>query len=156
MSEHRPDLEEAAEIVARMGDATLLRSVASVIVGFIVVTLGSVIAGRALVSLFGVVPGEPMAGGFVVASLLSRFAVAALAGLLTARAAPHRPFLHAGILAGLLAFLALVALAGLRAAGAEGLEGPPWYPGAMTLVGPAGALLGGWLGTLRRVRRATA
>ena len=35
-----------------MGDATLLRSVAAVILGFVVLTFGSVITGRLLGSIF--------------------------------------------------------------------------------------------------------
>lgn len=137
---HRDELDEAAEIVASMSDATLLRSVAAIIVGFVVLTLGSVAAGRALVAATGLDAGAAPDTAYVALSLGSRFLMAVLAGYLTARAAPRRPLAHGLVLAGIVAFLALVALWGLRAAGV--VQDPPWYPGAMVFVGPGGVLAG--------------
>jgi hypothetical protein len=144
------DLERAAEIVAGMGDATLLRSVAAVIVGFVVLTLGSVAAGRLIVGATGIQPDADMTSGFLIGSLVSRAFVAVIAGYLTSRAAPKKPFLHGLALSGMVAFLAAVALIGLRAAGTGG--DPQWYPVAMLFVGPLGVILGASIGQ-RRVAR---
>lgn len=141
----RQDLDEAADIVARMGDATPLRSAAAVIAGFVVLTIGSVIAGRVLVGAMGVEAGVSPSGGFVAWSLVSRFAVAILAGYLTARAAPRAPLAHGMALAGLVIFLALAAMWGFSAAGV--VQEPAWYPTAMLFVGPAGVLAGAALRT---------
>ena len=142
-AERRSDLDEAADIVARMGDATLLRGVAAVIVGFIVLTFGSVAAGRIVVGASGLEPGTTPTDGFLAWSLVSRFAVAMLAGYLTARAAPRAPLAHAMALAGLVVFLALAAMWGLSTAGA--VQDPAWYPTVMVFVGPGGVLAGAGL-----------
>lgn len=138
------DAERAADIVAAMGDATLLRSVAAVIVGFVVLTLGSVGASRLVGSVTGVEAGPGLQASldrsFFGLNLGSRLLVAVLAGYLTARAAPRRPFLHGLALAGLVTFFGLAAIAGLNAAG--GAAGPAWYPWAMLVAGPGG-ILGG-------------
>ncbi len=136
----RPELDRAAEVVARMGDGTLLRGVAAVLVGLAVVTIGSVAAGRAVIALTGMGPEASPTAGFLAASLATRLLVAGLAGYLTAKAAPRAPLAHAGALAGVLVLLSVAAIAGLSAAG--GLEDPTWYPTAMLFVGPAGVLAG--------------
>jgi len=137
------DTERAAEIVAGMGDAGPLRSVAAIVVGFIVLTFGSVIASRILLGVTGPASGASPSNAFLAWSIGSRLLAAVAAGYLTARAAPKAPFLHAGILAAVITFMALAALGGLTAAGA--IEDPAWYPTAMVFVGPAGVLAGGWL-----------
>ncbi len=142
-AEGRGELDEAAEIVARMSDATLLRSVAAIVVGFIVLTLGSVAAGRVIVGALGQEAGAPVGRAFLAWSLGSRLLVALLAGYLTARAAPRRPFAHGAALAGVLAFLALAAVWGLSSAGV--VEDPAWYPAAMVFLGPVGVLAGAGL-----------
>jgi len=47
------ELEQAADVVARMGDATFLRSAAAVVLGFAVLTMASVAAGRAIIAATG-------------------------------------------------------------------------------------------------------
>lgn len=138
------DVDRAAEIVASMGDATLLRSVAAVIVGFIVLTLGSVVAGRTIVAATGIQPGDAITAGFLSANLASRLLVAAVAGFLTSRAAPKKPLLHGAVLAGVVAFLAVAGLIGMQAAGT--VEDQGWYPVAMLFVGPLGVLAGAAIG----------
>ena len=148
----RPDLDEAVETWSRMNDASILRSVAAVILGFVVLTLASVLTGRLLLSLFGVEPGAESgidpAGGFITASLCMRLAVSVLAGFLAALAAPRAPRLHAVVLASILVFFSLASLAGISAAGDP--YGPAWYPIAMLILGPVGVLLGGALRARRR------
>ncbi|MDX1396241.1 MAG: inorganic diphosphatase [Gemmatimonadota bacterium] len=139
-SERPDDLERAADIVASMADATLLRSVAAVILGFVALTIGSVAAGRGIVAATGVEAADAVTTGFLATNLAARLFVAAVAGYLTALAAPRRPLLHGGALAGLVAFLAVTALISLRAAGTGGDQG--WYPVAMLFVGPVGVLAG--------------
>ena len=151
--DRRPDLEEAVETWSRMGDATLLRSVAAVILGFVVLTFGSVITGRLLGSIFDAGPGAPVTPDFITASLCARLLVTVLAGFLTALAAPRAPRLHAGVLAAILVFFSLASIAGLSSASGEPY-GPAWYPIAMLALGPAGALAGGALRATRASRRA--
>jgi len=157
--ENRDDVERAAEIVAGLGDTGPLRSVAAVIVGFVVLTLGSVLASRliGLAAAGGGTTGASAAGGspaggsappaleagLVWANLASRLLVAVLAGAVTARAAPRRPHVHALALAAFVTLISVASLLGLRAAGQFG--DPAWYPLAMLFVGPAGILLGGRL-----------
>jgi hypothetical protein len=152
-AERPGEVDRAAEIVASMADASLLRSVAAVIVGFVVLTLGSVAAGRLIVSATGILPADPITNGFLFSNLGSRLFVAVVAGYLTSRAAPGKPLLHGAALAGMVAFLAAVALMGLRAAGT--VEDQGWYPVAMLFVGPIGVLLGAAIGEGRIARRAT-
>lgn len=149
-AERPEDVQRAAEIVAGMADATPLRSAASIIVGFVVLTFGSVVAGRVIAGTSGIQPGDAMTASFLAQNLGSRFLVAMLAGYLTARAAPRRPFLHGLGLAGLVAFMALAALFGLRAAGTMG--DPTWYPVAMLFVGPTGVVAGAWVRSWRATR----
>ncbi|MFV1988894.1 MAG: hypothetical protein ACC682_16600, partial [Gemmatimonadota bacterium] len=145
--ERPEDVDRAAEIVASMADATLLRSVAAVIVGFVVLTLGSVAAGRLIVGATGIGPQDTVTMGFLLANLASRAFVAVVAGYLTSRAAPKKPLLHGVALAGMVAFLAVVALIGLRAAGTA--SDPEWYPVAMLFVGPLGVIFGAAIGQRR-------
>ena len=145
---HRPDLDEAVETWSRMNDASILRSVAAVILGFVALTLGSVLTGRLLLSLFGVEPDTAPGGTFIFTSLGVRLAVTVLAGFLAALAAPRAPRLHAVVLAAILVFFSLASLAGLSASGDP--YGPPWYPIAMLVMGPAGVLIGGSLRSRRR------
>lgn len=145
----RPTLDQAIKTWSQMNDATLLRSVAAVLVGFAILTIGSVAIGRSILSLTDMTPGNQPTSGFLVASLSSRLLLAILAGYLTGKAAPRAPLLHAVVLAGLLAFFSLAAIGGLTAAG--GLQDPSWYPTAMLFIGPAGVLVGGTL----RIRRTT-
>lgn len=145
---YRPDLDEAVETWSRMNDASILRSVAAVILGFVALTLGSVLTGRLMLSLFGVEPEMAPGAAFIFTSLGVRLAVTVLAGFLTALAAPRAPRLHAGVLAAILVFFSLASLAGLSASGDP--YGPAWYPIAMLVIGPAGVLIGGSLRTRRR------
>ena len=144
----RPDLDEAVETWSRMNDPSILRSVAAVILGFVVLTLGSVLTGRLLLALFGVEPEMAPGGAFIFTSLGVRLAVTVLAGFLAALSAPRAPRLHAGVLAAILVFFSLASLAGLSASGDP--YGPAWYPISMLVIGPAGVFLGGALRPRRR------
>ena len=145
---YRPDLDEAVETWSRMNDASILRSVAAVILGFVALTLAAVLTGRLLLLLFGVEPGTEPGVAFIFTSLGVRLAVTILAGFLAALAAPRAPRLHAGVLAAILVFFSLASLVGLSASGDP--YGPARYPIAMLVIGPAGVLIGGSLRTRRR------
>jgi hypothetical protein len=138
----RSDADRAAEIVAGMGDATLLRGAAAVIVGFVVLTFGGVFQNWAI-ARWGLGPEATDGIRYLYMGLAIRAAIAMFAGYLTAKAAPKAPFLHAAALAGIIGFLSLSAIAGLHAGG--GLEDPTWYPVAVLFIGSAGVLLGGTL-----------
>jgi len=145
---YRPDLDEAVEAWRQMGDASLLKGVAAILVGFVVLTLGSVLAGRALISVMGLGRDEIGTPVFLATSLGLRLILAILAGYLTAKAAPRAPLAHAAVLGGILAFLSLAAIGGLSAAGA--VQDPWWYPRVMLFVGPIGVVLGGALGSYQK------
>ena len=145
----RSDLDEAVETWSRMGDASILRSVAAVIVGFVVLTFGSVLTGQLLLRVFGEESGTALSAAFIAASLGGRGVITILAGFVTALTAPRAPRLHAGVLAAILVFFSLASIWGLRAAGAETL-GPTWYPVVMLVMGPVGVLAGGALRGRRR------
>ena len=140
---YRPDLDEAVEVWRQMGDASLLRGAAAILVGFIVLTLGSVVAGRAIISATGIGPGDPTTPSFLATNLGARLLLAILAGYLTGKTAPKAPLAHAGVLAGVLAFMSLATIAGLSAA--DAVQEPSWYPTAILFVGPLGVLIGGAL-----------
>lgn len=146
-----PDLE-AADIVASMGDATLLRGAAAVLLGFAVMTLGSVPVVRVILSIMDIGPGEAADPSYLAVNLGSKLLLAVLAGVLVAKAAPRAPVLHAGVLAAALTLFGVASVAGLRAGG--GLEGPTWYPTALTFVAPAGVLIGALLVGGRKRSRA--
>jgi len=146
-SPKRPDLDEAVDAWANMGDATPLRSVAAILVGFAVLTFGSVAAGRALIAVTDIGPGDPVTTTFLSWSLGSRLAIAALAGYLTAKTAPKAPLLHGAAFAGALVFISLAALSGQAAAG--GMQDRGWFPRVMSLVGPVGVLAGAGLHRMR-------
>ncbi len=133
-----------------MGDASLLRGVAAVILGFAVLTFGSVLTGRLLISTLGVGSGTPPDAAFIGASLGTRLVITVLAGFLTALAAPRAPRVHAGVLAAILVFFSLASLAGLSSSGEA--YGPTWYPVVMLVMGPVGVLAGGALRSRRTVR----
>lgn len=145
---YRADLDEAVETWSRMGDASLLRGVAAVILGFAVLTFGSVLTGRLLISTLGVGVGTAPDTTFIAVSLTTRLVITVLAGFLTALAAPRAPRLHAGVLAAILVFFSLASIAGLTASGEP--YGPTWYPIAMLVMGPVGVMAGGMLRSARR------
>jgi hypothetical protein len=111
----------------------LLRSIASVIVGYGVFVVSAV----ALFQLSGREPHAPQPLWFMVASTAYGMAFAGLGGSLSARIAPSRPRLHAGITALFLAAGATVSL----------IKSPPadatWSMwGAILLMAPACCLAG--------------
>ncbi len=139
----RPDLEEAVETWSRMNDSSLLRGVAAVVLGFLVLTFGAVLIGRVVISATGIGPEDPLTSTFVGTNLGLRLVLAMLAGYLTARAAPRAPRVHAGVLAGVLVFVGIASMAGLAASGE--VQDPTWYPAVMMFVGPVGVVVGGAL-----------
>lgn len=129
-------------------DTTFLRSVAAVAAGFALLAIGVMVATRATVGALGVEPGAPPGRLFLVLNVAYSAVLAVLAGWVTAKAAPRAPGRHAAGLAAVLLLLSGAALLGLR--GQSVPEQPTWYPYLKLLLGPAGALAGGWLFVGRR------
>jgi hypothetical protein len=108
---------------------TLVRSIAAVLAGFVLVLVGHTATDYALAAV-GVFPAldKPFADQrlFLIA-LGHRMAWQVLAGWLTAFIAPSRPMLHAMILA------ALGLLGAIGGAVAMWGVGPAWYPIALAV-----------------------
>ncbi len=130
-----------------MRDTSLLRGVAAIILGFLVLTFGAVVVERTLIGITGIGPGDSVTTTLVAWSIGSRFVVAALAGYLTARTAPKAPFIHAAAFAGVLVFISVAAISGQAAVG--GIDDRPWFPPLMSLIGPFGVLAGAALFRMR-------
>lgn len=124
------------------GDPTLLRSVAAVAAGFATLAIGVMVVTRVAVAALGVEPGQPPERSFLALNVAYSAVLSVLAGWLTAKAAPRAPRVHAAALAGVLLFLSGAALLGAR--GQPVAEQPSWYPYLKLLLGPAGAIAGGW------------
>lgn len=129
-------------------DTTFLRSVAAVAAGFATLAIGVMVATRVTVAALGVQPGAPPDRLFLTSNVAYSAVLAVLAGWVTAKAAPRSPGRHAAALAGVLLLLSGAALIGLR--GRSLPEQPAWYPYLKLLLGPVGAIAGGWLFSRRR------
>jgi hypothetical protein len=130
---------------------TVLRSVLSVIEGYvvmaIVVMLGTFAATAALVPGGIAAMKNAQAGGaitpgrsYLAANLLISLIGSVLGGWVTARVAIYSPMIHVGVLGLLIVVMSIVSA---RKVGATGQ--PSWYPMTITVLGIAGVLLGGAL-----------
>ncbi len=151
MNDRSPQPDDVVGEWLPRSDFSLLRSVAAVILGFVVLTAGAVGSGRLLIWAVGVDSGDALAPGFIAANAGSRLLVAIVAGYMTAAAAPRAPRTHAGMLALVLVFFGVAALGGLVASGQP--TDPAWYPVAILVVGSAGVVAGGALRARRRAVR---
>jgi hypothetical protein len=124
----------------------MLRSVLSVLGGFaaifVMVMVSTIFLARAML---GTRSREDMMNvkptpAFTWANLIASAVIAVVGGFLTGAMAPRLPLHHAGALAGLMAFMALFSFFVSR-----GSTAPRWYNLALMVVGPAGAVLGGYL-----------
>ena len=111
----------------------VLRSIASVIVGYAVFVISAV----AFFQLSGREPHAPQPLWFMAASTMYGMAFAGLGGFLSAKIAPARPRLHAGITA---LILAAGATASLMQSPATDATWSMW--GALLLMAPACCLAG--------------
>ncbi len=140
--------DEALATWRRMGNRSLLRSVAAVILGFMVITFGSVLADILAIRLTGLSPQDPLSSDFIRLTIALDAFVALGAGFLTAKAAPRQPILHTGVLALVLVFFATAALLGGASLPETDGTAPQlglfsWYPWVKAGLGPAGVLSGG-------------
>lgn len=124
----------------------MIRSILAVITGFVVVVVGVMAASWGVAWALGVEEGAPSTAYLVLN--VTGSALAAVAGGFTAAViADRRGFIHASALA-----LILVVL-GLVEGGADYVGRPSWYPVAIGVLGPLGALLGGLTARARVVHR---
>lgn len=124
----------------------MIRSILAVVTGFVVVVAGVMAASWGVAWALGVEEGAPSSAYLFLN--VAGSALAAVAGGFTAAAiADRRGFIHALVLA-----LILVVL-GLVEGGADYVGRPSWYPVAIGILGPLGALLGGLIVRARVVQR---
>lgn len=127
---------------------TALRSIIALVGGFAIMAFAYVVI-LALAVFVGVRAGPP-GTAFLVTNLVVSALSAVAGGYATAVLAPHSPRGHTVGLALMVLAMSLSQLAHP----APGL--PRWYPAALAVVGPACALLGGFLRRPRSPSPATA
>ena len=123
------------------------RSIVAVVVGLLTTLLLVVLGMWAAGAATGVRPGTVPTTAYLALDLAASAIGALVGGWVVARIATQAPLAHAGVLA---ALLLLLVLAGGRAAGH-----PAWFPWALALAGPGGALLGGAIGSRTRPHHPT-
>jgi small-conductance mechanosensitive channel len=128
----------------------MLRSIGSVVLGYVVlalITIGGTSAAAALLlprRAAGSQPGmpPPLTPSYLTANLTLSALAAVVGGYVTARMAPARPMVHVAVLA-----LLIVALSILSSRSPMSTGQPRWYQRALPVIGLAGAAVGGLLGT---------
>jgi hypothetical protein len=136
-----------------IGGGSLLRSIAAVAAGFALLAIGVMIATNVAVGLMLPTPEAGPTPAYLAVNLAYSAAFAVAGGYVTAKAAPYAPRVHVLALAGLLLLLGLAALVGTAASGATQPQQPAWYPYVVLVLGPAGAILGGYLRAAAVARR---
>jgi hypothetical protein len=123
----------------------ILRSIGSVLAGFVIVVLFSTLTDE-IMHATGIIPRGAMWNPWHNALALAyRCVFTVLAGYATARLAPRNPMRHAAILG----FLGTMAgIAGVIATADLNL-GPRWYPIALAVTAFPMCWLGGWLQSRR-------
>lgn len=128
----------------------MLRSILSVLAGFAAMTglvmAATIVSARLMLGIRGreeMMKVKPTPK-FIAVNLVYSAAFAVLGGFLTAFVAGRAPLSHAFALAGLLLIMAI--FSHFQAAKSNQ---PKWYGFLLMLLGPACALLGGWLQALR-------
>lgn len=129
----------------------MIRSVLSILAGFVVMT--TCVMGFTLAAMAVLYPGQPLdaridpSAGWIAVNLAYSLAAAVAGGWVTARIATRSPMGHAVALALIVLAMAVVGrFTGGTATGAQ----PGWYATAVSAVGIAGVLLGGWLAARHR------
>lgn len=124
----------------------MIRSILAVVTGFVVVVAGVMAASWGVAWVLGVEEGAPSTA-YLVLNVTGSALAAVVGGFTAAVIAGRRGFIHAFALA-----LILVVL-GLVEGGADYVGRPSWYPVAIGILGPLGALLGGLTARARVVQR---
>lgn len=124
----------------------MIRSILAVVAGFVVVVAGVMVASWGVAWVLGVEEGAPSTAYLVLN--VTGSALSAVAGGFTAAViAGRRGFIHA------LALALILVVLGVVEGGADYLGRPSWYPVAIGILGPLGALLGGLIARARVVHR---
>jgi uncharacterized YccA/Bax inhibitor family protein len=123
----------------------MIRSILAVLGGFVVaailVSFGVMLAVKLLLPA-AAVPDQPpqLNPKYLAANLILGALAATIGGYVTALISGRSPLLHAGVLAaGIFLLSAVSAFQGPQPGQ------PKWYPFVLIAVGPASALVGGWL-----------
>ena len=124
----------------------MLRSVLSVLAGFaamaVLIMVATIVASRLMLGTRGreeMMKAKPTRA-FITVNLVYSAAFAIFGGFLTACIATHAPLKHALVLAGLMFFMGIFSF--FQTAGSNQ---PKWYGLTLVVLGPACAVLGGWL-----------
>jgi hypothetical protein len=140
-------------------EVVTLRSVAAILAGYMgmtaIVIVGTILATAIFIpgGLSGAPPppSEAIPAAYTAVSLALSLIAAFCGGWLTGRIAIRRPLLHVGGLAAILVFAAILTV---RVETDAGDPPPPAYSAAITVIGLAGVVIGGWLGSRRPSRAA--
>jgi hypothetical protein len=127
--------------------ASLVRSVASIVSGYLATTLIVVMLRVATFRAFGMRLGDPPTPAYLAINVAISTVAAIVGGWLCAILAQTRPFLHVAILA-----LLFVTAGLITARTRQPLHQPDWYVPTVAVLALAGSLFGGWL--VMRSRRA--
>lgn len=120
----------------------IVRHVACVIFGYVVMSAGVVLTTLAATAIFpGLKDGPSL--NYIIANLIYSGFFAALGGWVTGFSAPNRPLLHAAVLGGI---CLMFSLAYLNMPNPPNMPAPPhWYKVALAFVVAPMILLGGFI-----------
>ena len=126
----------------------MLRSIGSVVLGYVVLALITIVGTSAAAALLlprrpaAPQPGmpPPLTTSYLAANLTLSTLAAVVGGYVTARMAPARPMVHVAVLA-----LLIVALSILSSRSPMSTGQPAWYKRILPLLGLVGAVVGGLL-----------
>lgn len=129
----------------------MIRSGLSILAGFAAMTV--CVIGFTLAAMAVLYPGQPIdapidpSTGWIAVNLAYSLAAAVAGGWVTAKIATRSPLGHAAALA--LIVLAMAVVGRFTGGSATGAQ-PGWYAVAVSAVGVAGVLLGGWMAARHR------
>jgi hypothetical protein len=124
----------------------MVRSILAIVAGLVTMMVAVFVLTWILVWIMFDDPMAPPTSGYLVINLLYSLAAAVAGGYVAATMAPRAPLGHAAALAAGIFTLGFLGV--LRGGTAPGQ--PTWYPYVMTVLGPVGLVVGGWI----RERRA--
>lgn len=133
----------------------MIRSILAVVAGFLVTAILVMATSALAATAFGLplmstaeTPTVTPSTGYLVVNLVCSALAAIAGGWVAATVGQRHPMAHAGALAALLAIGGAVGVASPQPGQ------PTWYPTALLVLGPLGALTGGFLRQLRAARTA--